>query len=116
MTFFKNLLYLATLSIFATSCKNVEQEKNSANQISTEESKEVETKERPKETIRLNLKEESSYAYIRRLFKREGKNYIEVDFIRFFDGDRAIEEAQKRGDADYHVDEDGDTSYYVLND
>lgn len=46
----------------------------------------------------------------------QGQKLIQVDFIQFYDGDRAVQEAVKRGDAEYDIEESGDTTYFVYND
>jgi hypothetical protein len=66
--------------------------------------------------IQLALSSEASYGYIKDMELRQGQKLIHVDFIQFYDGDRAVQEAVKRGDAEYDIEENGDTTYFVYND
>ena len=61
------------------------------------------------------FKQEQNYCLITSFYSDNGKQYIEVDYIQYFTGDKAIEEAKKRGDADKFV-IDGKKKYSITND
>lgn len=66
--------------------------------------------------IKLTMTSDSSYCFIRDVVNIDNRTYLKVDFIQFFKFDQAIEEARKRGDAEYDIEENGDTTYFVYND
>ena len=66
--------------------------------------------------IELTMTSDSSYCYIRNVINQNNRTYLKVDFIQFFTFDKAIEEAKKRGDAEYNIEVNGDTTYFVYND
>ena len=69
-----------------------------------------------KPRIEVTMESDSSYCYIKDALIINNRTFLKVDFIQFFTFDRALEEALKRGDADYNIEENGDTTYLVYND
>lgn len=94
-------------------------EKSKSDNINIEEPIEI-VKEKPdsvvEQEIQLTLTSEASYGYIKDMELRQGQKLIKVDFIQFYDGDRAVQEAVKRGHAEYDIEDNGDTTYFVYND
>ena len=43
------------------------------------------------------------YAFVSRAYTENNKNYIDVDYVQYFIGDKAIEEAKKNGEADSRI-------------
>jgi hypothetical protein len=66
--------------------------------------------------LELTKVSDSSYCYIEEALNHNNGTFLKVDFIQFFTFERALEEAKKRGDADYHIADNGDTNYMVYND
>lgn len=59
---------------------------------------------------------ERSFAILTNLKEENGKIVgVEVDNVQFWKGDRAIEEARKRGDAEEELDDYGKKHYFVPN-
>ena len=69
-----------------------------------------------RDEIVLTTTSDSSYCYIEDVINLDNLTYLEVDFIQFLMDDKAIEEATKRGEAAYDIEENGDTTFYVNND
>lgn len=69
-----------------------------------------------KDELVLTMSSDSSYCYIVDVINNNNFTYLKVDFIQFFISNNAIEEAKKRGEAPYDIDENGDTTFYVNND
>ena len=55
------------------------------------------------------------YSFILKVYKENGKNYVNADFVQYLIGDKAVEEAKKNGDADAFI-VDGKKIYAVPND
>ncbi|GIV45409.1 MAG: hypothetical protein KatS3mg036_0227 [Ignavibacterium sp.] len=56
------------------------------------------------------------FCYIKRLYETDSANFIEVDLVNLLTGDSAIAEAKKFGDAEYEINENGDTLWFLPND
>lgn len=50
-----------------------------------------------------NIHLSKSYALIQSIYSENEKNYLDVDYVQYYVGDKAIKEAKKRGEADSHV-------------
>lgn len=61
------------------------------------------------------LKYERRYCYVKRVFESNETVFAEVDFIEFYKGRRAVQEAKKMGEAEYDIDKKGDTLYFLYN-
>jgi hypothetical protein len=62
------------------------------------------------------VQEDSAFCYIKKVFKKEQKTFIEVDYIQFLRGKEAIKAAKEIGEAEYNIDNKGDTTFFVFND
>lgn len=60
-------------------------------------------------------KQELNYSLILKVYEENKKSYIDADYIQYFKGDRAIEEAKIRGDADVVI-INGQKKYSIPND
>lgn len=59
---------------------------------------------------------ETKHCFIKSLIVQNGKNYAIADYVDFLTQDKAIEKAIENDDADYDINEKGDTIYFVYND
>ena len=64
----------------------------------------------------LTILSDSSYCYIDDAITQNNETFLKVDYIQFFTFEEALSEAKKRGEADYTIEENGDTNYVVYND
>lgn len=67
------------------------------------------------EVIPPNESDTLKFCYITKWIEQNGQLLIDADYIQFYYGDRALEEAKKRNDAEMDV-RDGDTTYSVPSD
>ncbi len=58
-------------------------------------------------------KPEKMYCYVNELIEKDGNYFLEITPLRLLEGDAAIEEAKKAGDAAMDIDENGDTTYWL---
>ncbi|WP_299437078.1 hypothetical protein [uncultured Aquimarina sp.] len=61
------------------------------------------------------LKFERKHCYVKRAFRTNGVIFIEVDFIEYFKGKKAVEKAKENGEAEYDIDKNGDTLYFLYD-
>ena len=61
------------------------------------------------------LKFERIYCYITKAYESNDATFIEADFIEFYEGRKAVMKAKEFGEAEYDIDKDGDTLYYLYN-
>ncbi|MCK8520372.1 hypothetical protein M0D21_02270 [Aquimarina sp. D1M17] len=61
------------------------------------------------------LKFERNYCYVNRAYESNGTLFIEADFIEFYKGKRAVKKAKEFGEAEYDIDKNGDTLFYLYN-
>lgn len=122
----RQLFYIAFIGLFF-SCSTDSQKENSKQEIQIESENGDSTSQKAELSDTTNLQEnsdeikltttsDSSYCYIKDVINQNNRTYVKVDFIQFFMFDKAIEEAKKRGDAEYDIEENGDTTYFVYND
>lgn len=62
-----------------------------------------------------NNQVENNYALVINIYSENNKKYIDADYVQYFTGKKAIEEAKKRNEADKHI-INGETVYSVPND
>jgi uncharacterized protein YlzI (FlbEa/FlbD family) len=67
-----------------------------------------------------NTQMTKSYAFVLNVYTENGKNFIDADYVQYFIGDEAIEEAKKNGDADSRIVNGGKVysvpgDFYILN-
>lgn len=62
-----------------------------------------------------NNKVENNYALVINIYTKNNKKYIDADYIQYFTGKKAIEEAKKRNNADKRI-VNGQTIYSLPND
>ena len=122
----RQLIYIAFIGLFF-SCSTDSQKENSKQETQFESENGDTTSQKVELTdttdlqenadeIKLTMTSDSSYCYIKDVINQNNRTYLKVDFIQFFRFDKAIEEAKKRGDAEYDIEENGDTTYFVYND
>ncbi|WP_109300729.1 hypothetical protein [Aquimarina sp. AU474] len=58
---------------------------------------------------------ERNYCYITKAFKSNDVVFIEADFIEFYEGKKAVKKAKEFGEAEYDIDKNGDTLYFLYN-
>lgn len=56
-----------------------------------------------------------NHGYIRRFYQKNGRYYVDVDYIQFLNGEAAVAAARRKGDAQEEIAQ-GDTVYSVFND
>lgn len=122
----KQLIYIAFIGLFFSCSTNSQKENSkqktqfkSENGDSTSQKAELSDSTDLQENtdeIQLTMTSDSSYCYIKDVINQNNRTYLTVDFIQFFTSDKAIEEAKKRGDAEYDIEENGDTTHFVYND
>lgn len=55
------------------------------------------------------------HCYVKRVFRNNGVIFIEADFIEFYKGKKAVKKAKENNDAEYDIDKNGDTLYFLYN-
>jgi hypothetical protein len=103
-------IHFLILILTFSSCANKEKQPKISESIKTE-IKESKTVQKPESTII-----ETKYCFIKNLTEKNGKYYVIADFVDFLTDEKAIEKAKQNGDADFDVNEKGDTIYFVYND
>ncbi|MFT5581496.1 MAG: hypothetical protein ACI9G9_000747 [Psychromonas sp.] len=125
-TTLRHIIYIAFIGLFF-SCSTDSQRENSNKETLSESdnggstSQTVELSdatelEDKSDEIKLTKTSDSSYCLIKEVFNQNNGTYLKVDFIQFYTFEQAIEEAKKRLDAEYDIEENGDTTYFVYND
>ncbi len=66
-----------------------------------------------KDSIEGKLKLDKRYCYINRAYTSNDVIFVEVDFIEYYYGKRAVKKAKEFGDAEYDLDKNGDTLYFL---
>ncbi|WP_106793933.1 hypothetical protein [Aquimarina sp. Aq78] len=61
------------------------------------------------------LKFERKYCYINRVYKSNDVVFIEADIIEYYQGRKAVKKAKELGEAEYDLDKNGDTLYFLYN-
>ncbi|MCX8106317.1 MAG: hypothetical protein N3D80_10655 [Ignavibacterium album] len=59
---------------------------------------------------------ETNHYYINSIYEIDSIYFLNVDFIEVLTGDSAIVIAKNRGQAEYEISEQGDTTWFVAND
>ncbi len=59
------------------------------------------------------LKFERQYCYVNKAYESNDVLFIEVDFIEYYYGKKAVKKAKEYGEAEYDIDKKGDTLYYL---
>ncbi|WP_299216720.1 hypothetical protein [uncultured Aquimarina sp.] len=62
------------------------------------------------------LKFERKHCYVKKVFRNNGVIFIEADFIEYFKGRKAVEKAKENNEAEYDIDKNGDTLYFLYDD
>ena len=62
-----------------------------------------------------NIQVENNYSLVINIYNENNKHFIDADYIQYFTGKKAIEEAKKRNEADKFI-INGQTVYSVPND
>ena len=60
-------------------------------------------------------KDSVTYCFIKKFYAKDGRQYLDADFIQFYVGDKAVEVARKYKEAQMEI-KNGDTVYYMLDD
>lgn len=61
------------------------------------------------------LKFERKYCYINKVYKSNNVVFIEADIIEYYQGRKAVKKAKELGKAEYDLDKNGDTLYFLYN-
>ncbi len=61
------------------------------------------------------LKFERVHCYITKIFESNDAVFIEADFIEYYEGKKAVKKAKEYGEAEYDIDKNGDTLYFLYN-
>jgi len=67
------------------------------------------------DTTQNKLKFEKKHGYVKKVFRNNGVIFIEVDFIEYFQGKKAVKKAKENNEAEYDIDKNGDTLYFLYN-
>ncbi len=72
------------------------------------------------ESVKKSTKSKSSrykqqHCYISRAYKSNGAIFIEADVIEYYQGKKAVKKAREYGKAEYDIDNNGDTLYFLYN-
>lgn len=119
----RHLTIIALILLFYSCATEIEEqnfnqeksnEKGSTLQIKAPLEKSIPSEK--KEEIVLTMTSDTSYCYIKEVINQDNFTFLKVDFIKFLMSNQAIEEAKKRGEAAYDIEENGDTNFYVNND
>ena len=106
----KNCLYLifTTLFVACQSPKNSEK-----SQI---DSTKIVVSEVVKTSALYSSKVEKQFGFLKKVYQKDEKWLIDIDYIQFLSGDEAIKAARKHGEAEMDIDAKKDTTYWVPND
>ncbi|WP_378173473.1 hypothetical protein [Aquimarina sp. SS2-1] len=55
------------------------------------------------------------HCYVKKVFRNNGVIFIEADFIEYFTGKKAVEKAKEYNEAEYDIDKNGDTLYFLYD-
>ncbi len=58
---------------------------------------------------------EKKYCYINKAYKSNDAIFIEADIIEYYEGKKAVKKALEYGEAEYDIDKNGDTLYFLYN-
>jgi len=61
------------------------------------------------------LKFERKHCFVKKVFRKNGVIFIEADFVSYFEGKKAVEKAKENNEAEYDIDKDGDTLYFLYD-
>ncbi|MFD2562531.1 hypothetical protein [Aquimarina rubra] len=61
------------------------------------------------------LKFERQHCYVKKVFRNNGVIFIEADFIEYYKGKKAVEKAKENNEAEYDIDKNGDTLYFLYD-
>ena len=61
------------------------------------------------------LKFERRHCYVNKVYKSNDVVFIEVDIIEYYQGKKAVKKAKEYGKAEYDMDKNGDTLYFLYN-
>ncbi|WP_298316106.1 hypothetical protein [uncultured Aquimarina sp.] len=61
------------------------------------------------------LKFERKHCYVKKVFRNNGVIFIEADFIEYYKGRKAVEKAKENNEAEYDIDKNGDTLYFLYD-
>ena len=56
------------------------------------------------------------HCYIKKAFRQDGVIFVEVDFIEYFEGRKAVQKAKEFNKVEYDIDKEGDTVYFLYDD
>ena len=56
------------------------------------------------------------HCYIRKAFRQDGVIFVEVDFIEYYQGRKAVQKAKEFNKVEYDIDKEGDTVYFLYDD
>ena len=58
---------------------------------------------------------ERRYCYIHKAYRSNDAIFLEVDVIEYYEGKKAVKKAREYGKAEYDIDNNGDTLYFLYN-
>ncbi|AXT54993.1 hypothetical protein D1815_04190 [Aquimarina sp. AD1] len=61
------------------------------------------------------LKFKKQHCYVKNVFRTNGVIFIEVDYIEYYKGRKAVEKAKENNEAEYDIDKNGDTLYFLYD-
>ncbi|SEK55777.1 hypothetical protein SAMN04487910_0814 [Aquimarina amphilecti] len=61
------------------------------------------------------LKFQKQHCYVKNVFRTNGVIFIEADFIEYYKGRKAVKKAKENNDAEYDIDKNGDTLYFLYD-
>lgn len=67
------------------------------------------------DTIDQESKFKRQYCYVNRAFENNDVIFVDVDFVDFYTGKKAVRKAKEYGEAEYDIDKKGDTLYFLYN-
>lgn len=60
-------------------------------------------------------KYQKRHCYIKKAFRQDGVIFIEVDFIEYYQGKKAVQKAKEFNKVEYDIDKEGDTVYFLYD-
>ncbi len=57
----------------------------------------------------------NQHAIVNKVFRKDGTVFIETDYIEYFEGKEAVKRAKENDEAEYDIDKNGDTLYFLYN-
>ena len=56
------------------------------------------------------------HCYIKKAFRQDGVVFVEVDFIEYYEGRKAVQKAKEFNKVEYDINKEGDTVYFLYDD